>query len=55
MIKVIEKTVEPEKVITGSTFLLKIKCFKGQNYNELKEKTYTEANEYEYGQFVKGE
>lgn len=55
MIKVIDKKVEPEKVLTGSTFLLKIKIFKGLTYNELKEKTYTEANSYEYSQFLKGE
>lgn len=54
MIKVIEKVVEPSKVLVGSTFLFKIKIFKGLTYNELKEKTYNEAMDYTYSQ-LKGE
>lgn len=54
MIKVIDKVVGPSKVLVGSTFLLKIKIFKGLTYNELKEKTYNQADNYTYSQ-LKGE
>lgn len=54
MIRIIDKVVEPSKVLVSSTFLLKIKIFKGLTYNELKEKTYNEAMDYTYSQ-LKGE
>lgn len=54
MIKVIDKILEPNKIVAGSTFLLKIKIFKGLTYNELKAKTYDETKSYTYSQ-LKGE
>ena len=55
MIKIIDKVVEPNRTLIGSTFSIKIKLFKGLTYNELKTKTYTEAKSYTYSQLMKGE
>lgn len=52
--KIIEKIIEPSKVIVGSTFLLKVKAIRYLTYSELKQKTYNEIKAYTYAQ-VKGE
>lgn len=52
--KIIEKIIEPSKVIVGSTFLLKVKAIRYLTYSELKQKTYNEIKAYTYAQ-LKGD
>lgn len=52
--KIIEKIIEPSKVIVGSTFLLKIKAIRYLIYNEVKTKTYNEIKNFTYNE-MKGE
>lgn len=52
--KIIEKIIEPSKVVVGSTFLLKIKAIRYLTYNELKTKTYNQNKAYTYAE-MKGD
>lgn len=53
--KITEILVEPSKVETGSTFMLKIKAIRYATYKELKDKlTYNTLKDYTYGE-LKGE
>ena len=52
--KILEKIIEPSKIIVGSTFLLKVKAIRYLTYDELKEKTYSENKAYTYSE-LKGE
>lgn len=53
--KIIEKLVEPSKIITGSAFLLKIKAIRYLTYKEIKEnKTYNTLKSCTFGQ-LKGD
>lgn len=53
MNKIIEKIVEPSKIITGSIFKLKIKVIRYLTCKEMKSKTCKEAKEFSCGE-VKG-
>ncbi len=48
MAKIKEIIVEPEKVITGFTFKLKIKVVDYLTYNEVKQKDYDYYKNYTY-------
>lgn len=53
--KIIEKLVEPSKIETGSTFLLKIKAIRYLTFQEVKENfTYTTVQDYSFGE-LKGD
>lgn len=52
--KIIEKLIEPSKILVGSTFLLKIKATRYLTYTELKTKTYNQNKTYTYAE-LKGE
>lgn len=52
--KIIEKIIEPSKVVVGSTFLLKIKAIRYLTYNEIKTKTYNQNKAYTYAE-MKGD
>ena len=53
--KITEKLVEPTKIETGSTFLLKIKAIRYLTFQEVKENlTYTTVQNYKYGE-LKGD
>lgn len=52
--KIIEILTEPEKIYSGSSFLLKIKAIRHTTYEELKTKTYTDVKKYKYNE-LKGE
>ena len=55
MNKITEKIIEPSKVYTGSTFLLKIKAVRYATYQELKNRfDYTTIQDYTHSQ-LKGE
>lgn len=48
MSKIIEKIVEPEKIITGSIFRLKVKVINYLTYLETKTKTYNYYKNVKY-------
>lgn len=52
--KIIEKILEPNKIETGSSFLLKIKVIRYTTYEELKTKTYEQVKNCKYSE-LKGE
>lgn len=52
--KIIEKIVEPNKILTGSIFKLKIRAIRYATYKELKEKKYKDIKSYNY-KALKGE
>lgn len=52
--KIIEKILEPSRIETGSSFLLKIKAIRHTTYEELKTKTYNQVKNYTYSE-LKGE
>ena len=52
--KIIEILTEPEKINSGSNFLLKIKAIRHTTYEELKTKTYNQVKNYTYSE-LKGE
>lgn len=55
MSKIIEKILEPSKIFTGSSFLLKIKAIRYLTYREIKPKSYNDnKNSYTYKD-LKGE
>ena len=54
MSKIKEIILEPNKIETGSTFLLKIKATRYITFNELKTKTFNQAKNYTFNQ-LKGE
>ena len=55
MTKIQEVVLEPSKIYTGSSFLLKVKCINYITYKELKnKKTYLQAKDLRYKN-LKGE
>lgn len=52
--KIIEKILEPSRIETGSSFLLKIKAIRYATYEELKAMNYTQTENYKYSE-LKGE
>lgn len=52
--KIIKILIDPEKIYTGSNFLLKIKAIRYVTYEELKTKTYNQVKNYTYSE-LKGE
>ena len=52
--KIIEMLIDPEKVYSGSNFLLKVKAIRYATYEELKTKTYIDVKNYKYNE-LKGE
>lgn len=54
MQKIIEKVVEPERVIVGSTFKLKVKVVRYLTYSEVKKLTVQKLKDFTIGQ-LKGE
>lgn len=48
MTKILEKIVEPTKVVVGSTFKLKIKAIRYATYNELKYRKYDNMKSFNY-------
>lgn len=52
--KIIEKIIEPSKILAGSNLKLKIKAIRYATYRELKEKQYRNIKTYDY-KTLKGE
>lgn len=48
MNKIEEFVVEPEKILVGSTFLLKIRAIRYLSYKEIKNKEYKYFKDYKY-------
>lgn len=48
MNKIVEKIIEPSKIITGSFFKLKIKVIRYLTYQEVKNKTYHDIKNVTY-------
>ena len=48
MNKIIEFVVEPNKIFTGSTFLLKIKAIRHLSYEEVKSENYNYFKNHTY-------
>ena len=50
MLKIIDKVLEPSKILVGSKFVLKIKTEKYLTFNELENYTFNELENYTFNE-----